>query len=261
MLYFVFLFVSFVASVVGSVCGIGGGVIIKPVLDSIGVMDVGTISFLSGCTVFSMSAYSVVSGKISGDSRVELRRGFPLAAGAAAGGLMGKWMFSYVSSLSADQNRVGAVQAVCLLAVTAGTLVYTVYKKKIKTYQIQNAFVCMLIGLSLGVVSSFLGIGGGPMNLVVLFFFFSMSTREAAEHSLYVIFFSQAASLASYAATGSIPDFSAELLILMAGGAFGGGILGKVLNQRLEEKVVDLLFTGLLVVMILLNIYNIIKFI
>ena len=37
----------------------------------------------------------------------------------------------------------------------------------------------------LGIISSFLGIGGGPINLVVLFFFFSMPTKIAAENSLY----------------------------------------------------------------------------
>ena len=34
--YVVFLAVSFLASIVGAVCGIGGGVIIKPVLDAFG---------------------------------------------------------------------------------------------------------------------------------------------------------------------------------------------------------------------------------
>lgn len=52
-----YLLVSFLASVVGAVCGIGGGVIIKPVLDLFGLAGVSTISFLSGCTVLSMSLY------------------------------------------------------------------------------------------------------------------------------------------------------------------------------------------------------------
>ena len=35
MIYPIFLIVCFVASIVGAICGIGGGVIIKPVLDSL----------------------------------------------------------------------------------------------------------------------------------------------------------------------------------------------------------------------------------
>lgn len=63
MIYLIFLVVCFGASIVGAICGIGGGVIIKPVLDSFGVLDVTAISFLSGCTVLSMSTYSVLKTK------------------------------------------------------------------------------------------------------------------------------------------------------------------------------------------------------
>ena len=55
-LYFI---VCFVASVAGAICGIGGGVIVKPVLDVFGWDSVSTISFLSGCMVLTMSCYSV----------------------------------------------------------------------------------------------------------------------------------------------------------------------------------------------------------
>ena len=177
MIYLIFLIVCFGASIVGAICGIGGGVIIKPVLDSFGVLDVSAISFLSGCTVLSMTAYSVLRNKISGESHVSMKTGFPLAMGAAVGGLIGKWLFSYVKSLSSDPNKVGAVQALCLLIVTFGTLIYTIYKAKIKTYKVDNAVVCILIGIFLGIMSSFLGIGGGPINLVVLFSSFPCQQR------------------------------------------------------------------------------------
>ena len=260
MIYLVFFIVCFGASIVGAICGIGGGVIIKPVLDSFGVLDVTAISFLSGCTVLSMTTYSVVRNKMSGESHVSRKTGFPLAIGAAVGGLIGKWLFSYVKSLSSDPNKVGAVQALCLLIVTIGTLVYTIYKDKIKTYQVENAMVCILIGVFLGIMSSFLGIGGGPINLVILFFFFSMSTKIAAENSLYIIFFSQLASLISSIVTGSVPAFEIGVLVLMVAGGIAGGICGRSINKKIEEKTVDKLFIGLMVVMIAINIYNIFKF-
>ncbi len=260
MIYLIFLIVCFGASIVGAICGIGGGVIIKPVLDSFGVLDVTAISFLSGCTVLSMTTYSVVKNKISGESNVSMKTGLPLAVGAAGGGLIGKWLFSYVKSLSSDANKVGAVQALCLLVVTLGTLIYTIYKDKIKTYQVNNAIVCILIGVVLGIMSSFLGIGGGPINLVVLFFFFSMSTKTAAENSLYIIFFSQTASLISSIVTGSVPGFQIGVLVLMVTGGIAGGICGRAINKKIDEKAVDKLFIALMVLMIVINIYNIYKF-
>lgn len=257
MLFFV---VCFSASVVGAVCGIGGGVIIKPVLDAFGVLDVSAISFLSGCTVLSMTTYSVVKSKLGGNSRVEKRIGAPLALGAAVGGLFGKWLFSCITSLSPDKNRVGAIQAGCLLIVTAGTLLYTLNKDRIRTMHIKNMAGCAAIGAALGIMSSFLGIGGGPINLVVLFFFFSMPTKTAAENSLYIIFFSQTASLISSLAAGNIPDFEAGVLVWMVLGGITGGICGRALNRRMKEKTVEQLFVGLMVLMMLINVYNIYKF-
>lgn len=85
MLLVVFFLICFFASIIGAICGIGGGVIIKPVLDAFGVMDVATISFLSGCTVLSMTTYSVIKSKLSGSSNIEQKTGLPLALGAAVG--------------------------------------------------------------------------------------------------------------------------------------------------------------------------------
>lgn len=261
MIYALFFLVCFGASIIGAICGIGGGVVIKPVLDSFGILDVSAISFLSGCTVLSMTTYSVLKRKLSGNSHVTMKTGFPLAIGAALGGLLGKWLFTYVKSLSSEPNRVGAVQAFCLLIVTIGTLIYTILKGKIKTHRIESALVCVMIGIALGVMSSFLGIGGGPINLVVLFYFFSMSTKLAAENSLYIIFFSQIASLLSSIVKGNVPEFSIGILLLMVVGGILGGICGGVINKNIEEKTVDKLFVALMVVMIIINIYDIFKFV
>ncbi|MCI9007594.1 MAG: sulfite exporter TauE/SafE family protein [Lachnospiraceae bacterium] len=260
MVYMIFFLICFLASAVGAVCGIGGGVIIKPVLDAFGILDVETISFLSGCTVLSMTAYAVLKSRAGGNAKGDKKVRYPMAAGAALGGLAGKELFSFVASLSPDRNRVGAVQAFCLLLVTAGTLAYTLFKDRIHTRHVKAPAGCILIGISLGILSSFLGIGGGPVNLVVLFFFFSMSTKEAAESSLYIIFFSQTASLLSSLATGSIPEFPVKLLVLMVCGGILGGVCGRAMNKRMEERTVDRLFIGLMVLMILINIYNIYKY-
>lgn len=259
-MYPLFFLVCFLASVVGAICGIGGGVIIKPVLDAFGVMDAAQISFLSGCTVLSMTTYSVLKSKVRGESNIQKKAGFPLALGAAFGGVVGKLLFSYVKSVSPDIDKVGQIQAVCLLIVTLGTLLYTLFKTKIRTMRIEKAAVCLIIGLTLGVLSAFLGIGGGPINLVVLFFFFSMSTKTAAENSLYIIFFSQLASLILSFINGEAFRVELPILLLMIVGGIGGGIVGRALNKKIKETTVDKLFIGLMAVIIGINIYNIYRF-
>lgn len=259
-LYGLFLLISFGASIAGAICGIGGGVIIKPTLDAFGVLSVSAISFLSGCTVLAMTCYSVIKGKMSGESLVDMKTGTPLAIGAAIGGVVGKSMFQAVSSLFTDKDMVGAVQAACLLVITLGTLIYTIKKDRIHTHHVTNPVICVLIGLVLGILSSFLGIGGGPINLVVLFFFFSMDTKAAAQNSLYIILFSQITGLLNSLVTGTVPEFSIWLLVLMVIGGILGGMSGRVINKKIDEMVVDKLFLFLMVVIIGINIYNIYQF-
>lgn len=255
-----FSLVSFAASIVGAICGIGGGVIIKPVLDMFGWASVSAISFFSSCTVLSMSFYSVGKSMLAREKSVDLKIGTPLAIGAAFGGIAGKILFSYVRSFFENQNTVGAVQAACLAVITIGTLLYTINKSKIQTYRVTNIAACLVIGFLLGVMSSFLGIGGGPINLVVLYFFFSMTTKVAAANSLYIILFSQITSLASTLITRSVPEFSAVTLMLMVAGGIFGGVVGRIINKKIEAATVDKLFVGLMCVIIAISCFNVWKY-
>ena len=251
----IFLIVSFLSSIVGAICGIGGGVVIKPVLDMLQLGAVSTINFLSGCTVLSMSLYSVGKSMIARDSKVALSTGTPLAIGAAIGGVAGKELFGIIKGLFANGEMVGGVQAVALGLITVGTLLYTVNKAKISTRQITSKLFCVVVGLMLGIMSSFLGIGGGPINLVVLGYLFSMDSKTAAANSLYIILFSQLASLIATLISG-VPEFRLLVLVLMVAGGIGGGIVGRALNKKMDNRAVDKLFIALMVVIIGICIYN-----
>lgn len=186
--YLIVVLVCFFSSAVGAVCGIGGGVIIKPALDAVGLIDVTTVSFLSGCTVLSMSFTSLYRNlRERKDVAFDKIFATVLALGSVAGGMAGKEIYQDMISRMADSSRIGSIQAGILALITAGTLLYILFKKKIRTKEIKNKAVIFGIGIVLGMLSSFLGIGGGPVNLVVLFYFFSMETKQAALHSIYVI--------------------------------------------------------------------------
>ena len=251
-----FFCVSFFASIAGAICGIGGGVIIKPVLDMLGLASVATISFLSGCTVLSMSCYTVGKNIAAGDNRVDFRT-------APRWPLVPQWAALWANSCSAPlracsptPTRFGVVQSICLAIITIGTFVYTLFKARIQGKHITNPAFCVIIGLVLGLMSSFLGIGGGPINLVVLFYFFSMETKTAAQNSLYIILFSQITSLLTTLITHSVPEFTLPALVLMIAGGIGGGIAGRTLNKRMSSRAVDKLFLVLMGIIILISIYN-----
>ena len=204
----VYLGVSFFSCIIGTICGIGGGVIVKPILDMFAFSSITTINFLSTCMVFVMSCFSVIKSFFSGKNIIKLRYVTPLAIGAAIGGFLGSNIFVYIKQLFENPNTVGAVQSACLMLISSGVLIYTVYKGKIKTYNMTGIIPCIGIGLTLGLVSSFLGIGGGPINLVVLCFFFGMDSKMAAINSLYIILISKVTNILATIFTNNVPEFN-----------------------------------------------------
>ena len=114
----------------------------------------------------------------------------------------------------------------------------------------------MVIGLALGLMSSFLGIGRDPINLVMLSYCFSMDSKTAAANSLMIILFSQAANLITALVMRTIPIFDPATLILMVLGGIGGGIVGRILNHRMDNRAVDRLLMVLMGVIVLICVYN-----
>lgn len=257
MKYLAIILVCFFSSTAGAVCGIGGGVIIKPVLDALEIMDVASVSFLSGCTVLSMAVVSLYKNLRRRDI-FEFDKIFAtiLALGSVVGGVVGRESYQRIINHLENRDRVAAVQAGILALITFGTLAYTFFKKKISTKNIKNRMFVFAAGIVLGMMSAFLGIGGGPVNLVVLFYFFSMETKQAALNSIYVIMFSQISSLLATLFGCNIPPVDMGILLLMILGGVSGGLVGCRLNRKIRSEAVDKLFMGLMGVIICISVYN-----
>ena len=240
-------FASLAASGIGAVCGIGGGVIIKPTLDFFRIADASTASFLSSCAVFAMAVCAVGSALAMDGGGIDLKRGTPLAMGAVGGGGLGSALFLAVRTILGRDSLAGAAQAGGLFLLTLGTLIYTLMKDRIRTRRAQGVAPCLGIGLALGAASSFLGIGGGPVNLVMFRHFFSLDAKEAAPNSLYVVLFGQLAGLIHLAASGSIPPFEPFQLAAAVFGGVLGAAAGRLLNRRLTYRNVDRFFLAVMV--------------
>ena len=257
MLYLTCFLVTFAACVLGTVCGMGGGIIIKPVLDAVGVMSVAAVTFLSGCTVIAMSCWNVGKTALKREAALDLHSTPFLALGAALGGLAGKKLFQLAAAQFTGQNMAGGVQACLLFCATFATLLYTIKKNKFHPKHVRSQMAALGIGLFLGLLGAFLGIGGGPINLVVLGYCFSMDTKVAAQNSLYIILFSQIANLLTTLITRSVPAFDILTLVLMVCGGIGGGMIGRKLNKKLDNKAVDKLFIALMAVIIGISLWNV----
>ena len=242
MIGIIYAIVIFIATFLGACAGLGGGVIIKPVLDFIGAHDLATISFLSASAVFTMSVYSTfkqIRNKVKFDFIMILL----ISVGAIVGGNVGSTLFNSMLSIM-DEGLLKAIQATLL----AGLLIIVLVNMNgnFKTYHIKNKLVMLIIGLVLGTLSSFLGIGGGPINVAVFVFFFSIAT----------ILFSQASKLFTIATTSGFAIFDLSLLFYTLPAAVLGGIVGTFVNKKSDEKIIRNIFNVTVALLVVLNIYN-----
>lgn len=259
-LFIICFLTTFFACSIGTICGMGGGIIIKPVLDATGVMSVSTITFMSGCTVIAMTCWSVGKTMLKKESVIDLKNTTYLAIGAAIGGLLGKQLYNMTAKLFANADTAGGVQASLLLIATLATFIYTINKNKITAKKITSPIAAIIIGLFLGILGSFLGIGGGPFNVAVLYYFFSMNTKTATQNSLYIVLFSQVTSTLKTVCFDTIPSFDVFILIAMIIFGIAGSEFGRQINKKIDDRQATRLFEGAMLLIMCINIYNIIKF-
>lgn len=209
------------------------------------------------CYTRKYISINIIESEVNNDFTFNKLFATILALGSVIGGIIGKLLFQNILKIFPDSNKIGAIQAGILLIITLGTLIYIINKYKIHTHNIKNKLIVFTIGLILGIISSFLGIGGGTINLIVLFYFFSMSTSVASIYSTYIIMFSQISSLTSTIITWNIPYFDITILLLMIFCGILGGFIGTVLNKKIDNKNIDKLVISAMLLIVCINIYNI----
>lgn len=246
----VYVLIAFISTTIGTMAGLGGGVVIKPALDALGDYHVFVIGVLSSATVLSMALVSTTRRLIRGvkvDKILVL-----LAIGGIAGGLIGKQFFEFFMD-HMDPERLTSIQAVMIIAL----LQIAIFKNKLPNWRITGLLPILLIGSMLGALSAFLGIGGGPINVAVLCMFFAMDIKEAAAGSIFIILFSQLAKLVSIAVTTGFGPHDYSILWLMIPAGVVGGLIGPILRRKLSHKAIEVIFTTVVVLIVLLNVFNI----
>ncbi|WP_249308641.1 sulfite exporter TauE/SafE family protein [Lederbergia citrea] len=255
----IYFLVGLVASTLGAMAGLGGGIIIKPALDFLGHYDVTTIGILSAATVFSMACVSLINAARA-RIKVKGKISFVLALGSIAGGIFGKLTLNHLVGQIENQNIITVFQAGILATLMLVIFLFVKNKAKIETYQLHNIVIIFIVGFGLGTFSSFLGIGGGPLNMATLALAFSMSTKESTINSIFIIFFSQLASLAMTASTTGFADLDIQVLGFMIVGGGLGGLIGAVIYQRISNRQIEKVFNFTLLAILFLNIYNMVRY-
>ena len=192
--------------------------------------------------------------------RIKGRVSFILAGGSIIGGIVGKIVFNYLVNFMKNDGLITTIQAGILAALMLIIFLLVKNNQRIKTYNLKNIAFILIVGFGLGMLSSFLGIGGGPLNIAILAWLFSMNTRDATINSIFIIFFSQLSSLLIIASTTGYSSFDLSMLSYMLIGGVVGGFIGTSFSQKLTDRKIENIFYFTLTGIFLINIYNMVRY-
>lgn len=254
----VYLIIALFATVIGSLAGLGGGVIIKPLLQSVSTLDVVSINVISSITVFSM-ATSTLYKRTKKDKSLFKPVYLYLIIGSIIGGFIGNKLFTYILVAINNQNIVAFMQTLILTTVLIVVVFKNSYIDKLPTYNTKKSM--FIIGLMLSILSTFLGIGGGPINIPIFLGLLGVPLLNATYLSILVIFFAQLSNIIIYFASGVLESVVLAPLIVMVPTSIIGGLIGSKLSSVFEEETISKLFNTVIICLIILNMYNLVIFI
>lgn len=233
-----------VGGTIGSIVGLGGGIIVVPVL---------MLAGFSPSMAASTSLYAVLGNAVASTAsyrlqhRVDWRAGILLGALSVPGTILGAAL-----SVEAAPSEFRALFAAVLIACGA----YMIKRRGILRPRPDQeghrlpagglALVVLVVGASFfgGTVSSFFGVGGGVVFVPLMVVAMSMSARRAAPTAQLVLLFASVSGVGAHAVFGGAPDMAIALLML-AGGA-GGGIAGAQISTRIGERRLGALVAAVL---------------
>ena len=252
---------SVVAGVLGSLVGVGGGIVVVPTLTLLLDVD---IRFAIGATLVSVIATS--SGAALGFVRARLtnlRVAMFLEVGATAGALTGAYLAGVVSArwLYVVFGLVMGFSAVVMLRQRPEEQAAMVPADKLADrlrlhdsyvdaggreveYRVTGSRMGLALMYVAGALSGLLGIGSGVLKVPAMDLAMRLPIKVSTGTSNFMIGVTAAASAGVYFARGQINPFVAGPV---AAGVLVGATVGGRLLRRLQSSVVRSVFVVVLV--------------
>ena len=252
MVELIYTIVTLIGTAIGAFIGLGGGLIINPIMVFLKYHDLSTITFLSTCAVFTMTVYNTAVRLLSKEE-LDKAMVFLISSGAVFGGTIGAKLFDGTLLLLGEKLAIG-IQSIIIIVIFIVVMIYS--SGEYKSYKIKHRLGTFSIGLGLGALSSYLGIGGGPLNILVYCLFFGCALKTAMIYSLVTILFSTATRLLVIASTYGFAQYDTSLLWYILPAALLGGIIGGLIHKKASERTTRLIFLAVCLLLTVLNIIN-----
>ncbi|WP_303974206.1 sulfite exporter TauE/SafE family protein [Streptococcus merionis] len=237
--------IVFLATALGATTGAGGGAIIKPVFDLIGIDTASTIGVYSTIAVFAMCMSSIYKHAKNG---VQFECGIllSLSLGSVFGGIFGELVFRQVTQIIPN-SRVTLIQSILLLFVILAVTIFTQFSDRIPSLGLRNTPLLFIFGCLVGAISVFLGIGGGPLNIIVLVGLMGYTPKGSAAYSIAMIFFAQIPKIFNLVVNHTSYQFNTCLVPLIILAAIIGGNVGTLINHHFSERQVKAMYLIMMV--------------
>ncbi|MCL2574353.1 MAG: sulfite exporter TauE/SafE family protein [Defluviitaleaceae bacterium] len=249
----IYSIIIFLACILGAIVGLGGGVFIRPIFDAIGYHPVLDIGFFSSTAILSMAVVSTVK-KMRDGTAIDVKKALLISAGALLGGMLGNLLLEHLLAAFGTQRPVQYMQIIATIVVLIFSLILTA--KSNMRYELKSKLYAAVLGVALGAIASFLGIGGGPINVPLMMIFFGLNIKDATAYSIIIIFFSHLSRIITLGVTVGYAHFDLSVLPYVIIAAAAGGLVGARLSKTFSEATVRKLFQGAICIVILLNIVN-----
>lgn len=249
---------GFFAGLLGALTGIGGGVLLTPIL----ALHFGIpIRQAIGTSLVAVITTSAASSSVHLQRHTtDIRLGMTLELATALGAAVTAYLVGYFNRTVLEAlfaafllyssftivRRRGRVKPADALAPTANVSQNGVQNGgqfAIPPYEPQRYPLGLAMSLVAGALSGLLGIGGGPIKVPLMYIFMKVPLMVATATSNFMIGVTAAASAIVYYRRG---DILVEVAAPLAVGVFMGSLLGARIAPRIRTRYVVVLLVGIM---------------
>jgi uncharacterized protein len=235
------MLIGFGAGTFGALAGVGGGIIVTPLL---AIYFGLSMHQAIGVTLLCVIATSTATSSLYVERHVtDIRLGMTLELATTVGALIAALIAHRVD------RRTLAILFTCFLLYSGGSMVRKAWSSRrekreesVPDYTPQNYPVGLGASLLAGGFSGLLGIGGGPVKVPVMYLFMKVPLRVAAATSNFMIGVTAATSAYVYWGHGNIRT---DIAVPLVAGVFGGALLGARLSPKIRPFYIIALLVGL----------------
>lgn len=231
------ILLGFAAGVLGSMIGVGGGIIVVPALTFLGFPP----TVAASNSLFAALSNSIASTiSYSRQKRIEFSLGLKLGLLTIPGTILGA-----IISTDDSPDLFKFLFGFVLIASAA----YIFLRKKIedKEKTLSKQMMVFAIGASFfaGIISSFFGIGGGIIFVPLMVVGMGMTMKRAAPTSQLILLFASFSGVVVHSVLGH-PDFLQAGLLAI--GSFFGGLVGARLSLDVKERYLQILVSSVILI-------------